>query len=427
MKGNAEDARAFGHLHCKNVTKTTIQPFKTNSQDSLDNIPAMKKQIDDFREVSPFDITSAIYNLIRMQPSIASSTVLGKSLIAASIARMEKASERLGAVFHLTRDDQARNKAAILIVARQLAFWQSGRPRSAIASAIEKDLDVAQMALVDQFEKLIPESLQLLDNTCPTMVMILDAMDECDQTYASLLKLIGKAFGKLPSAVKFFITARREPWMQSYYEGVSMKSHLEVFSLGDEKKEEVENDIEAFLKAKLPELVGSFVEDDLTGRVKKSERFLPTSRGGYSSSQAPPSESSRISTFATQMRSSIVSFHQIITRISMESTDKSLSARAQSRHQLRSFIGVIRLEVLDYLYAALIIPGVNTIEQAVDAQPIQFIHISFVDYLTDTTRCESALLVHLSEKHKCLAVSCFKTLEWMKHNIYDLEPSLLKV
>ncbi|KAG8993952.1 hypothetical protein FRB94_010251 [Tulasnella sp. JGI-2019a] len=109
----------------------------------------------------------------------------GKSSIAASIARREKASDRLGALFHFTRDDQARNKAAILVVTRQLAFWQSGRLRSAIASAIEKDLDIPQIPLDDQFQKLILEPLQFLDNTGPILVVILDAMDECDQVYAT--------------------------------------------------------------------------------------------------------------------------------------------------------------------------------------------------------------------------------------------------
>ncbi|KAG8995066.1 hypothetical protein FRB94_009476 [Tulasnella sp. JGI-2019a] len=156
----------------------------------------------------------------------------GKSSIAASIARREKAFKRLGAVFHFTRDDQIRNKAAILVIARQLASWQAGRLRPTIAAAIQEDLDIAQSTLDEQFQKLILEPLESLDRTCPTLVVILDAMDECDPSYASpLLRLVGKALseGKLPSVVKLLITSRAEPWLQNHYDKEPMKSHLEVY------------------------------------------------------------------------------------------------------------------------------------------------------------------------------------------------------
>ncbi|KAG9037555.1 hypothetical protein FRB95_005137 [Tulasnella sp. JGI-2019a] len=196
----------------------------------------------------------------------------GKSSIAASIASRERAFQRLGAVFHFTRDDQVRNKAAILVIARQLASWQSGRLRPTIASAIEKNLDIAQMSPNDQFEKLISEPLESLEGACPTLVVILDAMDECDPMYVSLLlRLIGKGLdsGTIPSAVKFFITSRAEPGLQYHYD--KMMSHLEVYSLGDERKESVESDIEAFLKEELPELVGPLVENasDWPGEEKR--------------------------------------------------------------------------------------------------------------------------------------------------------------
>ncbi|KAG8996180.1 hypothetical protein FRB94_008512 [Tulasnella sp. JGI-2019a] len=50
VKGNAEDAKALA-IYIANVTKTTMRPFETKPQGSLDNSPAMKKRIDDFREV----------------------------------------------------------------------------------------------------------------------------------------------------------------------------------------------------------------------------------------------------------------------------------------------------------------------------------------------------------------------------------------
>ncbi|KAG9027176.1 hypothetical protein FRB95_008012 [Tulasnella sp. JGI-2019a] len=318
------------------------------------------------------------------------------------------------------------------------------------------------MAPSDQFEKLILDPLQYLGSTDPTLVVILDAMDECDQTYASLLlKLIGKAFGDLPSVVKFFITTRGEPWLQSHYDREPMKSHLEIFSLGDEKKEDVENDIEAFLKAELPELVESLVEDasDWPGEEKR-KALAHKSQGLFIFAstavriitdfdvRGPDEELDRL--LSSDHHSHLDGIYgQILERACPKTINPKvvklfrdvIGALVVSREpinihtlasllcpngtQLQSFISVVRLKVLNNLQAVLVIPGVNAIEQAANAQPIQFIHTSFVDYLTDATRCESLLLVQLSEQHERLAAACFRAMESLKRNICDLDSSLL--
>ncbi|KAG8978015.1 hypothetical protein FRB94_003669 [Tulasnella sp. JGI-2019a] len=97
----------------------------------------------------------------------------GKSSIASSIA-----------VFHFTRDEQARNEGAILMLARQLANWGEGRLRLQIASAVKsivrEGLDIAQMTPTDQFTQLIQEPLETLDATSPVLVIILDALPAKD-------------------------------------------------------------------------------------------------------------------------------------------------------------------------------------------------------------------------------------------------------
>ncbi|KAG8979773.1 hypothetical protein FRB94_011516 [Tulasnella sp. JGI-2019a] len=387
----------------------------------------------------------------------------GKSSIAASIAKREKTCSRLGAMFHFTRDDQARNKVAILVIARQLAFWQSGRLRSAIASAIEKDPDIAQMGPKDQFEKLILEPLQFIDSTAPTLVVILDAIDECDPVYASLLlRLVGEAFGKLPSAVKFFITTRGEPWLQKYYDKDPMKSHLEIYSLEDEKQELVDKDIELFLKEELPDLVGLLVEDasDWPGEekrkalVRKSQGlfiFASTAVRLITDPNAERDPDEEINRFLSSDYHSHLDgiYGQILERACPKTISSKVlrlfrdvigalvvsqepinihtlaSLICPDESQLQSFTTSIRLKVFNYLQAVLVIPGVNDIEQAVDTHPIRFIHTSFVDYLTDTARCGSSLLVHLSEQHEHLAIACFRAMESLTQNICNLDPSLL--
>ncbi|KAG9014136.1 WD repeat-containing protein 20 [Tulasnella sp. JGI-2019a] len=319
-----------------------------------------------------------------------------------------------------------------------------------------------QMGLGDQFEKLILEPLRYLDSTGPTLVIILDAMDECDSTYASLLlRLVGKAFGKLKSMVKFFITTRGEPWLQNYYEREPMRSNVEFFSLGDKKKDEVERDIELFLKEELPELVGSLVDDpsDWPGEEKR-KALVRKSQGLFIFASTAvrlitdpdvgrdPDELDRI--LSSDHHSHLDAIYgQIIERAFPKTISPKIlklfkdvigtlvvsrepinihtlaSLLCPDRSQLRSFTSAIRLKVLKYLQAVLIIPGVNNVEQAGDAHPIRFIHTSFVDYLTDFGRCKSSVLVHLSEQHECLANACFQAMQSPRRNICDLDPSLL--
>ncbi|KAG8991502.1 hypothetical protein FRB94_012459 [Tulasnella sp. JGI-2019a] len=389
----------------------------------------------------------------------------GKSSIAASVARREKAFRRLGAVFHFTRDDQARNEAAILVIARQLSSWQSGRLRSAIASAIEEDLDVTQMELDDQFQKLILEPLESLDDECPTLVVILDAIDECDPTYAeALLSLIGDGLGvgKLPSTVKFLITSRGEPWLQYYYSREPIKSHLEMYSLGDEERTSVEEDIEVYLKKQLPKKVGHMVEDDpdwpggekRKALVRKSEGlfiFASTAVRIISDPNVgrdPDAELERILSsdhypHLDGIYGHIIEracpitispkisklFKDVVGALVVAKEPINIHTLASLLHpdgsQLQEFISLVRLKVLKYLQAVLVIPGVDMATQAEDAQPIQFIHTSFIDYLTDTVRCESRHLIHRPEKHELLAIACSRKMDDLTYNICGLHSTVL--
>ncbi|KAG8990923.1 hypothetical protein FRB94_013018 [Tulasnella sp. JGI-2019a] len=376
------------------------------------------------------------------------------------MARRENAFKRLGGVFHFTRDDQARNKMAILIIARQLASWQFGRLRSAIAAIIEENLDIAHLTPDDQFRKLILGPLESLGDKCPTVVMIFDAIDECEPAYAELLlRSISNGFGELPTAVKFLLTSRGAPWLQKHYESEPINSHLEVYSLGDEKKELVDRDIEAFLKEELPELVRSWVDNaaDWPGEEKR-KALVRKSQGLFifastavriitdrNIGRDPNEELKRLLSsdrhshldgiYAQVIEGAFPNtidlgtlglFREVVGALVVAQEPININTLATLlcpyQSQLREFTNRIRLQVLIYLQAVLIIPDVNSIEQAATAQPIQFIHTSFVDYLTNRA---GGLLIQPSERHECLATACFRTMQSLTRNICDLDPSLL--
>ncbi|KAG8996681.1 hypothetical protein FRB94_008087, partial [Tulasnella sp. JGI-2019a] len=390
----------------------------------------------------------------------------GKSAIASSIAKGEMKSQRLGGVFHFTREEQARNNDAILTLARQLASWGGRRLRSKIGSAIEsavkEGLDLGRMAPENQFQELIVEPLETLDSDSPTLVVILDALDECDEEYATtLLRLLGGLLDKLPDQVKLLITSRGEPHLQQLYDSDPLESRQETHSLGDEELGRVEEDISLYFKERLPGLVGRWVakpsdwpgEDKRRALVQKTQglficattmaRMLtdPKSRNPEKQlndilslknsvrlddiyaqvlERACPtgSDDDLVELFRTVLGAIVVAQVPINTH-----TLASLLPRNGAQHD--EFAYRIRGTVLSYLQAVLIVPDVETSEVVEDAQPTRFIHSSFIDYLTDESRCVPRFLVDPCKQHKTLAIGCLQRMRDLKRNMCNLDPSLL--
>ncbi|KAG9034705.1 hypothetical protein FRB95_012891 [Tulasnella sp. JGI-2019a] len=391
----------------------------------------------------------------------------GKSAIASSVAKRETESQRLGAVFHFTRDEQARNKSVILVIARQLANWGGGRMlRTNIASAIEsfvkEGLDVAQMAPENQFQQLIKEPLETLDNISPSLIIILDALDECDDAYATtLLRLFGDLLGKLTHQVKLFLTSRGEPHLQRCYRSGPLESHLEIHSIGDEESELVEGDISAYFKQRLPGMVGQWVaepsnwpgDEKRRALVKKTQGLFicATTVAGMLADRNfrdPEKQLEAILSSDNNIRLDEV-YAQILSRACPIGSSSNLVTLFQNVlgalvvahipvniHALASllcpdgseheeFACRIRVAVLSYLQAVLIIPDVETSNVAQDAAPIRFIHSSFIDFLTSKSRCEARFLIDVGEQHEQLAMGCLRRMRDLKRNICDLDPSLL--
>ncbi|KAG9034307.1 hypothetical protein FRB95_013465, partial [Tulasnella sp. JGI-2019a] len=390
----------------------------------------------------------------------------GKSSIASSIAGQEAKSQRLGAVFHFTRDEQSRNKGAVLVITRQLASWADRRLRSKIASAIEsamqEGLDITQMTLNDQFQQLIQEPLETLDGASPALLIILDALDECDGRYASeLLRLICGLLDKLPAQIKVFITSRGEPHLQRCYNSDTLTSQLEIHSLGEEKIEVVEEDISMYFKEQLPDMVNQWVAEPSNWPGEERRRALvhktqglficattvarmladPNVRDPERQLEAILSSNKRIyldEIYAQILKQAcptssdgdlLADFRNVLGALVVARVPINIytlaSLLSPSGPQNQKFAHRVRVTVLSYLQAVLIVPSVDASEVARDTQPIRFIHSSFIDYLTDSSRCEPRFLLDLGEQHKQLAIRCLQRTRDLKRNMCNLDPSLL--
>ncbi|KAG8991329.1 hypothetical protein FRB94_012555, partial [Tulasnella sp. JGI-2019a] len=397
---------------------------------------------------------------------------MGKSSVGASVAQQARRSKCLGADFYFTMDQQDRNEGVIPVLARQLASWGDGRLRTDIASALHEDRDLAQRLLEVQFRELVQEPLKSLTDgpDCPTLVIFLDGLDECNNDFAyRLLDLIGQSFGTASPAVKFIITSRPEPHLLHLYHSSPMNAKLEVRSLDLEDVGEVEGDIKEFFKQKLPRMVwwvknpsdwpgeerlkilvklsqGLWIWAVTVARMLADQHFSDPEKqlDALLSTTPDPHRVYGQNTDLYAIYSKILNracppdspsellrlFLDVLGALRVLGEPVNIHTLASLLYSERPsdecFADEIRVKVLGYLRAILIVPGVEVDIPSRDAKPIRFIHKSFEDYLTDVSRCEPRFPVGIAEQHRLMAIRCLRRMEDLyMPNMYNIDPTVL--
>ena len=177
----------------------------------------------------------------------------GKSTIAQSVAERIFADGRLGASFFCSRDFKDRRDLRYIFptLAFQLAH-QYPDFRSNLVPLLQSNPDVPHEALYNQMEALIIEPLSALDIST---VIIIDALDECadEDPQSAILSVMGRLVEGVPR-VKFFITGRPEPRIQSGFRLGLLRPLTDVFVLHGVEPSVINTDIRLFLKHGLCEL-----------------------------------------------------------------------------------------------------------------------------------------------------------------------------
>jgi hypothetical protein len=101
-------------------------------------------------------------------------------------------------------------------------------------------------------QMLIAEPLNSSDIST---VIIIDALDECvdDDPQSAILSVMGRLVGEIPT-IKFFITGRPEPRIQSGFRLGLLRPLTDVFVLHDVEPTIINTDIRLFLKHSLSEI-----------------------------------------------------------------------------------------------------------------------------------------------------------------------------
>ena len=181
----------------------------------------------------------------------------GKSTIAQTTAERIFADGRLGASFFCSRD--FKDRSDLHLIFPTLSFQLARRYpdfRSFLVPLLQSNPDIGYESLCNQMEKLIVAPLK---EKGISTVIVIDAFDECtdDEPQSAILSVMGRLIEEIPQ-VKFYITGRPEPRIQSGFRLQLLRPLTEIFVLHTVEQSVVNTDIRRFLKARLSALAQRF-------------------------------------------------------------------------------------------------------------------------------------------------------------------------
>ena len=175
---------------------------------------------------------------------------IGKSTVAKTVAEHAADINVLGASFFFSRNEETRKTAKSFFptLAYHLARHDEDIARC-VNEALEKDPDAAGRGLAEQFHLLIAEPIRLSSPKRRLTLIVIDALDECEEHVEAILSLLVQGIPTLPR-LKVFITARPERHIRN---ALDRYSNHEQFCLHDIEESVVEGDIRLYLDSRLSE------------------------------------------------------------------------------------------------------------------------------------------------------------------------------
>lgn len=373
----------------------------------------------------------------------------GKSTISRTVAKSLQETKQLGASFFFKRGEGDRGNAKKLFptIARQLVL-SIPQLRLGIQAAISDDLSIAEKSLKEQFNRLILQPLLSLkepSKQTPIVVVMMDALDECDvhKDIRVILQLLPLLQGVIAVHFRIFLTCRpdlpirlgfSETRNQDYQDRILHEIpeavtayNISLFlnwRLSKIRKDRSlpdqwpgSKDTQALVKLSIPLFVFAatawrVLEDPQWDPVDSlTEVLTERSEGSQISGTYLPVLNQLINSQSGKRRRQLIrEFQEIVgTIVTLESP--------LSINSLSKLIGVSveRINVrLITLHSVIQIPEDKSM-------PVRPLHLSFRDFLLDPeTREKTPLWVNGKEIHRRLASQCLDVCEALRRNICGL-------
>ncbi|MCJ1471540.1 hypothetical protein MMC13_000180 [Lambiella insularis] len=385
----------------------------------------------------------------------------GKSTISRTLAQEFKDQDKLGATFFFKRGEGDRGNASGFfptIVAQLMRYLPSMEPHA--RRALDEDDTIAGKGLKEQFDKLLLQPLIDIDlRGADAALIIIDALDECEND--SHIKLILQLFERLCTQtkvpVKVFIASRPELPIRLGFSEMSEDAHTNLV-LHDIPTSIVEHDLIIYLTTELEQI------------RKQSQTKLPQDWPGKDKIRVLAAMAVPLFIFAaticrfigdhrwdpeTQLES-ILEYKDRTHGDQLDRTYRPILDRCldglianqrpvfakdfqlvvgsivllESPLSSRSLAKLINISekrvdrILSLLQSVLTVPSKPEL-------PVRLLHLSFRDFLVDTSRHRPAeLFVNEEQAHQTLAIHCLQLLlrtDSLKQDICNLNhPGILR-
>lgn len=380
----------------------------------------------------------------------------GKSTIAQTMAQKLDEQGRLGASFFFSRGqgDLGRADRLFSTIAHQLAR-QSDTLKQQVCRFLAKHSDVAQQSLQKQWKSLILQPVKELDQLSSIYILVIDALDECDnqEDIKLLIGLLGQLQALQSARVRIFVTSRPETPINSGFKIIPQAT--ERFILHRDIADSItQHDLRVFFRHEFEEMRGLFPHlpkswpgehaiDSLAQKAECLFIFAATVCRFIKETESDPRKrldqilSSQIQTdtdveMSDSDRSVESAFTKGLDDIYLEILSSSVLGNSKERSRtvkskrfrnvvgpiivlydlfgLRDLIQLLSIGeyrmngVLDNLRSVLDIPEDP-------GHPIQLLHESFRDFLLDPSRCLSReLQINGQEAHATMFRRCLEIL-----------------
>ena len=380
----------------------------------------------------------------------------GKSTIAQTMAQKLDEQGRLGASFFFSRGqgDLGRADRLFSTIAHQLAR-QSNILKRQICRFLAEQSDVALQSLQKQWKSLILQPVQKLDQHSSIYILVIDALDECDnqEDIKLLIGLLGQLQALESARVRIFVTSRPETPINIGFKNIPQAT--ERFILHRDIADSItQHDLRVFFRHEFEEMRGLFPHlpenwpgeyaiDSLAQKAECLFIFAATVCRFIKESESDPRKrldqilSSQIQTdtdveMSDSDRSAEGAYTKGLDDIYLEILSSSILRKSKSEarnvksKRFRNVVGPIiilydmfgirdltqLLSIEDYRMNGVL----DSLRSVLDipenpGHPIQLLHESFRDFLLDPSRCLSRdLQINGQEAHATILRRCLEIL-----------------
>ncbi|KAJ9270399.1 hypothetical protein DTO212C5_3642 [Paecilomyces variotii] len=375
----------------------------------------------------------------------------GKSTIARTVARLLKEKNRLGASFFFKRGEADRGNATrfFTTIVKQLV-GQFPPLGPLVAKAVEDDPAIGKKSLREQFRALLLDPLSQLqrgDRGFPLLVIIIDALDECEeeQDIRTILRLLPSIKSSGPVHLRLFITSRPELPIRLGFKQVHVDDYQDTV-LHEIPEDIIAHDLMVYFKSRLcaireeRTLPDGWPGEDITRTLVRMAiplfifaaticRFIGDLKWG-------PEERLEI-ILQTELKNDMtpleLTYAPILNNLL---SGASPCDSEQLVDEFQKIVGVIiilasplsilslgqLLEIptqkierrLEFFHSVLNVPRNAN-------QPVRLFHLSFRDFLLDPRRKNNVFWVNGKERHGKVAVQCLTLMRrLLRKNICNL-------